>query len=117
MMEKQKLFIKNLKVDASVGVYEKEKNAKQKVIFDVEILLEKSTPPVKDDLIEVTDYSQFRRIILDTVKNKHYNLIEKLAYDITHNFYKIKNVNKIKIRITKPNIFDDCEVSYEFTKS
>ena len=116
MMTKQKLFIKDLQVNASIGVYEKEKKNKQKLIFDIEILLSNGSPPLNDKLDEVTDYAQFRRIVLDVLKRKHYNLIEKLAHDIMMEFFKIRNVVKVKIRITKPDIFEDCKVSYEFTK-
>ena len=115
-MGKQKLLIKSLIVNASIGVYEQEKKTKQNVVFDIEILLKHANLAVNDRLEEVTDYAQFRRIVLNIVKSKHYNLIEQLANDISKEFLNIKNVKKIKIRVSKPDIFDDCEVSYELIK-
>ena len=116
MIRKQKLFIKDFVVNASIGVYKKEKENRQKIIFDIEIELDNSRPPVKDKLSEVTDYGQFRRIVLDIVKTKHYNLLEKLANDISNEFFKITSLAKLRIRITKPDIFEDCKVSFELTK-
>ena len=116
MIRKQKLFIKDFAVDASIGVYKQEKENRQTIIFDIVIELENSRPPLKDKLFEVTDYGQFRRIILDLVKTKHYNLLEKLAHDISNEFFKISSLVKLRIRITKPDIFDDCKVSFELTR-
>ena len=116
MIRKQKLFIRDFAVDASIGVYKQEKENRQTIIFDIEIELDNSRPVFQDELSEVTDYGQFRRIILDLVKTKHYNLLEKLAHDISNEFFKISSLVKLRIRITKPDIFDDCKVSFELTR-
>ena len=112
---KKKIIIENLETRASVGVYEKEKKTKQKIIINCEILLKESNPPYYDELREVTDYGQFRRIVLDTIEKKHYNLIEYLADVIFQEFLKIETVDKIKILISKPHAFKDCEVSFELS--
>ena len=112
---KKKIIIENLKIQASVGVYEKEKKTKQKLIINCEILLKESNPPYYDELREVTDYGQFRRIVLDVVEKKHYNLIEYLANGIFQEFLKIEAVDKIKILISKPQAFEDCIVSFELS--
>ena len=67
---KETIIIENLEIKASVGVYEKEKKTKQKIIINCEILLKGHKPPYLDELREVTDYGQFRRIVLDTIEKK-----------------------------------------------
>ena len=62
---KKKIIIENLEIKASIGVYEKEKKTKQKIIINFEILLKKCNSPVFDQLKEVSDYGQFRKIVLD----------------------------------------------------
>ncbi len=106
------IIIEDLKILSSVGVYESERKVKQYLIFNLEIEVKcKNSTSMKDNLKDKVDYSQFRRIILDIVKKKHYNTIEKLHYEISKEFKKIKNVLKFKIKISKPDIFDDCVVS------
>ena len=112
---KETIIIENLEIKASVGVYEKEKKTKQKIIINCEILLKGHKLPYLDELREVTDYGQFRRIVLDTVEKRHYNLIEYLADVIFQEFLKIETVDKIKILISKPDAFQDCEVSFELS--
>ena len=110
-----KIYIENLEVLSSIGVYENEKKSKQKLVFNIQILLKKMPEPINDDIKEVTDYGQFRRIILEIINQKHYNLLEKLAHDILKKIKSINNVDKIKIKITKSDIFDDCKVSFELS--
>ena len=74
---KQKIFIEEFEVLASIGVYENEKRKKQRIVFNIEIQLKKNNTPLKDKLKEVTDYGQFRKIILDKLDRKHYHLLEK----------------------------------------
>tara|TARA_B100000965_G_C19592494_1_gene758582 strand:- start:294 stop:641 length:348 start_codon:yes stop_codon:yes gene_type:complete len=112
---KQKLFIEEFEVLASIGVYENEKKRKQRIVFNVEIQLKESNAPLRDRLKEVTDYGQFRKIILNKIDGKHYNLLEKLAKDISKEFFKIDTIEKVRIKITKPDIFDDCTVSFQIS--
>ena len=112
---KEKIIIENLEIEEPVAVYEKEKITKQKIIINCEILLKGHQPPFYDELREVTDYGQFRRIVLHVVEKKHYNLIEYLAHVIFNEFLKIETVDKIKILISKPDAFTDCNVSFELS--
>ena len=66
-----------------------------------------------DNLNDVADYGKFRKIILDVINSKHFNLIETLADNLIKKIETFEKVEKIKIKITKPDIFNDCSVSYE----
>ena len=114
---KKILHIENLEVLASVGVYEKEKNRKQKLIFNIKLKLSNDLSAKNDLLKDVIDYSQFRKIVIKKVENKHYNLLEKLAEDILNEIRKVSNVKSIKIKITKPDIFEDCTVSFQLSNN
>ena len=101
----KKILIENLTCNASVGVYENEKLNKQEIIIDLEILLITKMKTHTDNLNDVADYGKFRRIILDTVNSKHFNLIETLADDLIKKIQTFDKVKYIKLKITKPNIF------------
>ena len=111
----KKILIENLTCSASVGVYEKEKLNKQKIIINLEILLMNKMKTHTDNLNDVVDYGKFRRIILDTVNSKHFNLIETLADNLIKKIETFDKVKNVKIKITKPDIFNDCFVSYEIS--
>ena len=111
----QKIFLENFKTFASVGVYEHEKKDKQQIIINLEITLHKNETPILDKLKNVSDYGKFRKIILDVINFKHYDLLETLCIKIIDEIHKIEAVKKVKIKITKPKAFKDCDVSVQFS--
>ena len=112
---KRKIFVNNLILIASIGVYEKEKKNKQKIIVNLEILLTNNTEPLSDNLEETQDYSQFRKCVMDIVQSEHFDLLEILTKKIYAVISKKEFVLGVKINISKPDIFDNCEVAYELS--
>ena len=102
-------------MQASVGVYEAEKQNKQRIIVNVELLLSNDTEPKQDNLEATQDYSQFRKCLIDIIHSQHFHLLEVLVEKI-HSTLMINNyVLGAKVKISKPDIFNDCEVAYELT--
>jgi len=115
IIRKRKIYINNLMLTASIGVYEEEKKNKQKIIVNLEILLSNDTEPQNDNLKETQDYSQFRKCVVDTVESQHFDLLEILTKKIHSSISKNKFVLGAKVNISKPDIFDNCEVAYELS--
>ena len=113
--KKRKIFINNLILIASIGVYEKEKKNKQKIIVNLEILLTNNTEPLSDNLEETQDYSQFRKCVTDIVQSEHFDLLEILTKKIYADISKNEFVLGVKVNISKPDIFENCEVAYELS--
>ena len=111
----RKIFINNLIIQASVGVYDQEKQQKQKVIVNLELLLSNDSEPKHDNLKATQDYSQFRKCLIDIVQSQHFNLLEVLVEKIHSNLMINSYVIGAKVKISKPDIFDDCEVAYELS--
>ena len=114
-IRKRKIFINNLNLIASIGVYEQEKKNKQKIIVNLEILLTNDTEPQSDNLQQTQDYSQFRKCVVNTVESQHFDLLEILTKKIHSSISENKFVLGVKVNISKPDIFDNCEVAYEFS--
>ena len=111
----RKIFINNLIIQASVGVYEHEKQFKQKIIVNIELLLSNDSEPEQDNLESTQDYSQFRKCLIDIIQSKHFHLLEVLAEKIHSTLMMNNYVIGAKVNICKPNIFNDCEVAYELS--
>ena len=109
----RKILINNLELMASIGVYEKEKKNKQKIIINLEILLTNESEPKNDNFLETQDYSQFRKIIKDIVESQHFELLEILTNKIHSTIIKKRFILGVNVTISKPDIFDDCEVAYQ----
>ena len=114
-LRNRKILINNLIIQASVGVYEHEKQFKQKIIVNVELLLSNDSKPKQDNLESTQDYSQFRKSLIDIIQSLLFQLldtlVEKIHWTLMINTYVIG----AKVNISKPNIFNDCEVAYELS--
>ena len=111
----RKILINNLIIQASVSVYENEKQNKQKIIVNVELLLSNDSEPKQDNLEATQDYSQFRKCLIDIIQSQHFQLLEVLVEKI-HSTLMINNyVLGARVNISKPDIFNDCEVAYELS--
>ena len=111
----RKILINNLIVQASVGVYEEEKQNKQKIIVNVEILLSNDSEPKHDNLESTQDYSQFRKCLIDIIQVQHFQLLEVLVEKIHSTLMINTYVIGARVNISKPDIFNDCEVAYELS--
>ena len=111
----RKILINNLIIQASVGVYEHEKQNKQKIIVNVELLLSNDSEPKQDNLASTQDYSQFRQCLIDIIQSQHFHLLEVLVEKIHSTLMINSYVIGVKVNISKPNIFNDCEIAYELS--
>jgi len=111
----RKILINNLIMKASVGVYENEKKNKQRIIVNVELLLSNDTEPKQDNLEATQDYSQFRKCLIDIIQSQHFQLLEVLVEKIHSTLMINSYVLGAKVNISKPDIFNDCEVAYELS--
>ena len=110
----RKILINNLIIQASVGVYEHEKQFKQKIIVNVELLLSNDSEPKQDNIESTQDYSQFRKCLINIIQSQHFQLLEVLVEKIHSTLMINTYVIGAKVNISKPNIFNDCEVAYEY---
>ena len=111
----RKILINNLIIQASIGVYEKEKKNKQRIIVNVELLLSNDSEPKRDNLEATQDYSQFRKCLIDIIESQHFHLLEVLVEKIHSTLMRNSYVIGTKVKISKPDIFNDCEVAYELS--
>ena len=111
----RKILINNLIILASVGVYENEKQNKQRIIINVELLLSNDTEPKQDNLEATQDYSQFRKCLIDIIESQHFQLLEVLVEKVHSTLMRNSYVIGAKVKISKPDIFKDCEVAYEIS--
>ena len=114
-IRKRKIFINNFELMASVGAYEAEKEQKQKIIINLEIYLTNDSETKTDELNQTQDYSQFRTLVKDIINSRHFQLLEILTDKIYEEIIKNEFVLGVKVKITKPDIFYDCEVAYQLS--
>ena len=83
--------------------------------MNVEILLSNDSEPKKDNLKSTQDYSQFRKCLIDIIQSQHFQLLEILVEKMHSTLMINSYVIGAKVKISKPDIFNDCEVAYELS--
>jgi dihydroneopterin aldolase len=108
----QILTLTGLKFDANLGILDHEKSSPQPIMVDAELNL--GTQPLlprDDDITHVLDYRKVRRIIIEECTAVHVNLLETLIGKLASRLMQLPGVVGARIRITKLEIFEDCEVA------
>ena len=104
-----KIFIENLIVRGEHGYYKEEYYKPQTFVVSVWCELSSGTEVTHDDLNETFSYEVIRKVILQTISGEHKKLLETLCADMINEILKYKIVQKVKVKITKPEVWNDCE--------
>ncbi len=110
MANYQRVGLRGLCVDMSVGVHEEERRKKQRVIVDVDLFGEKDrhTGTAVSDCI---DYDAVRRYILsDWPHRPHTNLLETLAEELVSRCFEDRRVAACRVVLKKPDVYPDSTV-------
>jgi dihydroneopterin aldolase len=99
------MYIKDLVVEAKHGVHPHEKETAQRFKISVELTLSTAKAGQSDDLQDTINWSELRNMIVTTVQNNSFNLIERLAQEITDQVMADKRVEKLGLSIDKLDAF------------
>lgn len=115
--EARRLFLRGLRVQARIGVYEHERVAPQALVINVDLWVSPPTQPLRDDLAHVLDYDFIRQGILGLVAQQHWNLQESLCHAILDLCLAPPQVLAARISTEKTDIYVDSDaVGYEATR-
>ncbi|MEA3423493.1 MAG: dihydroneopterin aldolase [Bacillota bacterium] len=85
------------------GVLEEEKRLGQKFIISIELIVELKAAGISDDVMDTVSYADVYEDVKKIVHGDKYNLIEKLAEEISKVvLMKYSLVNGIKVEVLKP---------------
>lgn len=96
------VLIEALEVDASIGVFDWEKEIKQKLLFDLVLTCDFSDAAVSDEIDDAIDYVAVCQKIEEITLVKHYQLLEALAEAITSALFSTFALSEIELKIRKP---------------
>jgi len=115
---KRKILIKDLILNILVGIHDFEKKKKQRVRFNIEILIDPYVVPNNKNLNSIVNYEEIVRKIDKITYLKHHELLEDLAENIFNTIFKNKLVKKINLKIEKLDILKKAKsVGIEVSKS
>jgi dihydroneopterin aldolase len=105
----RRLFLRDYEVPVRIGAHAFEKDAAQRVLFNVDLYVayEHSTPR-SDSLTEVVDYDFVRALIAARVNQGHTELQETLCDDLAAQLLQHPGVQAVRLSTCKPDVYPDC---------
>lgn len=102
------VYVRDLVLQMSAGIYDHEKAAKQRVIINLEMSVEKTHIDDQSSIDDVVSYEDIVVSIRDIAARKHYELLEEFTEEISKVCLLDKRVKTVAISVEKPDIFEDC---------
>lgn len=102
------VFVKDLKVDALIGIYPEEKTAPQRIVVNIDLSVKEGDDPLSDDIKNVVSYEIVVRKVEEIVAAGHVGLAETLAELIAAACLRDKRVMAARVRIEKTDIIPNA---------
>jgi 7,8-dihydroneopterin aldolase/epimerase/oxygenase len=98
-----KIEIKGIKIYGYHGVMEEEKKLGQNFIVDLKIYKDLKMAGETDSIENTVSYAEIYDSVKQIIKKEKYDLIERLAEKIAEEVLTKFAIDKIKVRVKKPN--------------
>ena len=102
------VFVRDLEVETEIGVHPREKHAAQRIIVNVDLAVVETPVKDTDRYSDVVCYEHVVERVRAFAAEGHVNLVETLAERIAAACLEDHRVLSARVRIEKPDIFDDC---------
>ncbi len=101
------VFINDLTLEMSAGIYDHEKENKQRVIINVTLDVQTNVNPQSID--DVVSYEHITNQIIALSEEKHYELLEEFAEHIAEKCLADRKVKTANIKVEKPDIIPNTK--------
>jgi len=96
------IFLRDLEINATIGIFEWEKRIKQKVRIDLEMATDIAKAAASDSIEDTLDYKAISKRIIQFVDESEYELIETLIEKIAEIILNEFNVPWTRVTLSKP---------------
>ena len=100
------VFIKNLEIEAIIGIYDFERTTAQKVVFDIDMSWDISKAAKSENINDALNYKTLSDHLKDYVGNSEFQLIETLAEKVAAIVLEQYGVQTVSLTLHKPNALD-----------
>lgn len=98
-----RVFIEGLQVDALIGVYDAERDAKQPLLLDIRLGYDNRRAAERDAVADTVDYAVVCAAVRAFVDARQPQLLETLAEALAAHLLQAFGVDDVRLRIRKPD--------------
>lgn len=96
------VYIRELRADTVIGVYERERSIRQTVVVDLEMASDNRGAAATDHLTEAVDYGAIADRVTAFIEHSEFQLVETLAERLTELVIAEFSVPWLRLRLSKP---------------
>ena len=96
------VFIRELRVDTVIGVYDWERRIRQTVVLDLELASDNRRAAASDSIADAVDYAAISARLLSFIEGSEFQLIETLAEQVATIVLEEFAVPWLRLRLAKP---------------
>src|ERR1700676_1409269 len=97
-----KIFIRALKTEAIVGIFDWERQVKQAVVIDCEFSADIAKAALSDSIDDTLNYKRVAKRVLAFVEGSQFHLVETLAEHVAMLLLEEFGVAWVRISLSKP---------------
>lgn len=101
-MKQDRVFIEQLEVITTIGVYDWEQEIKQKLVLDIEMAHNNQPAGNSDNVEDALDYFSVSQAVLAHIQNGRFLLVERVAEEVAALIMNQFNVPWLRIKLRKP---------------
>ncbi|MEZ5574009.1 MAG: dihydroneopterin aldolase [Halioglobus sp.] len=103
------VYIKGLRTQAVIGVYEWERHIRQALLIDLEMASDMTRAAASDDIAHALDYAAISSQVIALTESSEFQLLESLAHALAHMITRDFEVPWLRVRISKPGAVAEAE--------
>ena len=96
------VFIEELSVITTIGVYDWEQTIQQKLVFDIEMGWDNRKAAASDDVNDCLSYAEISDAVIKHVESQRFALVERVAEEIAELLLQRFKSPWVRIKVSKP---------------
>lgn len=96
-----KIFLKELKSEAIIGIFDWERQVKQTVLIDLEMSADVRKAAASDSIEDTLNYKRVAKRLLEFIEQSSFHLVETLAEHIARVVIEEFHVQWVKVTLNK----------------
>ena len=96
------VFIEQLSVITTIGVYDWEQTIEQKLVFDIEMGWDNRKSAKSDDVNDCLSYADISETVVGHVEGQRFALVERVAEEVAELLLARFNSPWVRIKLSKP---------------
>lgn len=103
------VYIRGLRAQAVIGVYEWERHIRQTLVLDLEMASDTARAARTDQIADALDYAALSGRVVALVEGSDYQLLESLADAVARMIMRDFGVPWLRLRLSKPGAVAEAE--------